>query len=92
MRRFIRRNYSIAHPDFEPHSVVKVISRNGKEVKKQPKHEKKAVTAEKKENSTQKESRNKVNAMGIQMISNKLFQQIFLNTKPSNINPDLIDK
>lgn len=95
MRRILTRHFSVVHPEFEPHSVIKVISRNKEQKKKPQQHEKPAVTSKKSEipnqNGTETNSTN-VNEMGIQMISEKLFKQIFANTKPSSIDPDLIDR
>lgn len=88
MQHFFKRNFSI-NPDFEPHSIIKVISRNGEAVKQQSKQEKKVVHGVEK---TAAEKRPNVNEMGIQMISKQLFQQIFKNAKPVKIEPEYINR
>lgn len=94
MRRFWRRNYSAVHPDFEPHSVIKVLSSSKNNVKASKKHEDKDPIADKAEtpSSAKIETRNNVNEMGIQMISKNLFQQIFRNTNASPVDQNLIEK
>jgi hypothetical protein len=92
LRRF---SSSSVHVDFEPHSVIKVISRNGGASKQQPQKKKKVVTVEKKEVPNQNEKnaeKTTQNEMGIQMISKNLFQQIFKNATPINISSELIEK
>lgn len=91
LRRFWKRNYSIAH-DFEPHSVIKVISRSGSKPKVPDKQIKKDVSVKKSEIPAQKVESGNVNAMGIQMISRKLKEQIFRNANTSSVDPELIDK
>lgn len=81
MRRFLSTNC-----EFEPHSVIKVIKRNGNAFPQQSKKETK-VSSEK-----IKESENQNNEMGIQMISRKLFKQIFGSTKPVEIEQEKIEK
>lgn len=91
MLRFWRRNYnSVAHPDFEPHSVIKVLSSS----KSSKKHEDKDASEDKAEtpSSAKTETRNNVNEMGIQMISKNLFQQIFKNSNASSADQNLIEK
>jgi hypothetical protein len=90
MLRFIKRNYSIV-PDFEPHSVTKVISSTKSNAKLQKKHESKAVNERKSEKPAKSEFRSNVNEMGIQMIPQKLFEQIFKNVKPTSVNSNKID-
>lgn len=92
MLRFWRRNYSVAIPDFESHSVIKVIPGTKPKAKVTQKYEEKVVSASagRKENSI--ETKTNVNEMGIQMISKNLFKQIFRNTNASSAEQDLIDK
>lgn len=89
MLRFWKRNYSVAYPDFEPHSVIKVIPVNKPKAVNKEKHEEKFASA----CDVPKEIRTKnVNEMGIQMISKNLFQQIFRNTSSSPADKELIEK
>lgn len=92
MLRFWRRNYSVAHPDFEPHSVLKVLSSSKANAKVKTKHEQKTACVSKAETPAENESNTNVNEMGIQMISKNLFQQIFRNTKATPADPNLIEK
>lgn len=90
MLRFWKRNFSVV-PDFEPHSVIKVISENKNNVKLPKQSEGKPDIKQKNEKPGKSESRSNVNEMGIQMISQKLFEQIFKNAKPSSVSPDKIE-
>ena len=92
MLRFWRRNYSVAHPDFEPHSVIKVISGTKPKVESKRKHEENAVSSYEDKNLETNGIKSNVNEMGIQMISKNLFQQIFKNIKPMTFDQELIDK
>lgn len=92
MLRFCRRNYSIGHLDFEPHSVIKVLSSSKTNVKVQEKPEVKVTNASKNEKPVENETRTNVNEMGIQMISKSLFQQIFRNPNASQADQELIEK
>lgn len=91
MKRLFRRNYS-TNLDFEPHSVIKVISRNGNPVTPRIKHEKKVAAEEKMENISQDNEKANVNEMGVKMISKNLFEQIFGNVKTSAVDPKHIEK
>lgn len=78
--------------DFEPHSVVKIISRAKPEPETKVKHEKKSVSAEEIKVPIKNEGKANVNEMGIQMISKSLFEQIFRNSKSSKVDNVLIEK
>jgi hypothetical protein len=87
----LRKFSSSVHVDFEPHSVIKVISRNGEVSKQQPQKKKKVVTVGPNQNEKNADKTTQ-NEMGIQMISKNLFQQIFKNATPINISSELIEK
>lgn len=92
MRRILLRNFSTVHPDFQPHSVIRVISKNTEQKKKLQHYGKRAVTSKKTEIPSQNSTESKVNEMGIQMISEKLCKQIFANTKTAPVDPNLVDR
>lgn len=88
MLRFWKRNYSVV-PDFEPHSVIKIIS--GTKVKTKPplKHD---VIKIKPESAQEAQQKSKINEMGIQMISKKLFQQVFKQTRAQQVDQESIER
>lgn len=92
MLRFWQRNYSVAHPDFEPHSVIKVMSGSRPKIKAKRKHEEKSASVCESQKEEPNKTKANVNEMGIQMISKNLFQQIFRNSNASLVDVDLIDK
>lgn len=73
LKRSLRRNYSSYEADFQPHSVVKIISKATPVIKKEKSKNDKIQLKQASENKI----RDKENEMGIQMISNSLYQQIF---------------
>lgn len=77
----------MAHPDFEPHSVIRVISRGKPNDKSKKKDEAIVVTDAQGCKEISKEPKANVNEMGIQMISKNLFEQIFRNTKTGPADP-----
>lgn len=79
------------YPDFEPHSVTTVFSSQKPKVKKIEKDEKQSDSDDKPENPIQPAYRS-VNEMGIQMISQQLFQQIFKNSKVNSVDSNLVEK
>lgn len=84
MLKLARRNYSLKIADFEAHSVKTVIKRT----KKNEENEK----TEKNENDSVNFTRN---SMGIQMISNNLYRQIFgskTSRLGSSFNSETIEK
>lgn len=90
MLRLCRRNYSVT-ADFEPHSVIKVLSSAGKNAEHQVPPPRKKIT-KKVEKTTPDANKPNVNAMGIQMISRNLFEQIFKNAKQSDVDKKSIEK
>lgn len=84
MLRITRRNYSLNLADFEPHSVVKVIQGTKKIVK-----ETKEVKVE---DDKMEKLNNKRNPMGIQMISENLYRQIFGNSRNLSFNSEVVEK
>lgn len=76
-------------PDFEPHSVIKIISGTKPKQKPPEKHE---VIKKKPESAQKTEPESKVNEMGIQMISKKLFQQVFKQTKTQSVDQESIER
>lgn len=90
MLRFWKRNFSLV-PDFEPHSVIKVISGPNKNVKPPEQHASNSVKVPKNDKPAKSGNRSTTNEMGIQMISKKLFEQIFKNAKPASLSSDKID-
>lgn len=91
MLRLCKRNYSVA-VDFEPHSVIKVISKASNNLKQPEIPQKKESIVENVEQPPHDISKSNVNAMGIQMISKNLYQQIFKNTTRSVVDKEFIDK
>lgn len=91
MLRLCKRNYSVA-VDFEPHSVIKVISKASNSFKQPEIPQKKEGVVRNVEKPTHDESKSNVNAMGIQMISKNLYEQIFKNTTRSAVDKESIDK
>lgn len=87
MRRFYS---SLNVPEFEAHSVTKVIRKKGDLVKPPRKREERIVTT-KTEEIAQNKNHN-INEMGIQMISRKLYQQVFKNMTPQSMDHDHIEK
>lgn len=85
-----KRNFCLKNiiTDFEPHSVVSIIQGTKKIVKK-PLNEKKKDDKPKKE---QKSTQNKINPMGIQMLSEKLSRQIFGSFKKLDFESETIEK
>lgn len=82
MIRIFSRRLSSVQADFEPHSVIKIISRSKPYV-------------EKATNKKVKDEGCRVNDMGIQLISEKLLAQIFTNSnlsKENQVDPKLIKK
>ncbi|CRK99798.1 CLUMA_CG013106, isoform A [Clunio marinus] len=89
MRQLWKRNISV-RPEFEPHSVIKVISKlkvnensHDEKISKKNSSEKKIARENIPEN---------INEMGIQMISRHLFNQIFKKTNNTKIGSEYIDK
>ena len=73
LKRCLKRNYSSIEDDFQPHSVVKIISK-ATPMKKNEKSTNDKVQLKK---DCEIKMREHENEMGIQMISNSLYQQIF---------------
>lgn len=97
MHRMFKRKYSSFNSnDFEPHSVIKVITKSSTVVNECVKVKDRPVIAETfvKNEIVQKSKQSKTNRneMGIQMISRSIFQQIFKQTKHEYIEPAKIDK
>lgn len=88
MLRFWKRNYSVV-PDFEPHSVIKIISGTKTKLKPPGKHE---VAKEKREIVPKVEPASKINEMGIQMISKKLFEQVFKQIKAQPVDQESVER
>jgi hypothetical protein len=82
------RNYSSFFSDFEPHSVVKVISRTGSHVQRPKTVKDTSDKDEKKEN----EIEIGCNEVGIQMISENLSRQIFGHCKKPTFQSEVIEK
>lgn len=76
LKRSLRRNYSSNEADFQPHSVIRIISKATPVVKKE-KYKNDKVQLKKVEQGCETNTRDSENEMGIQMISNSLYQQIF---------------
>lgn len=91
MLRLCKRNYSVA-ADFEPHSVIKVISKATNNLRQPEIPQKQESIVKTVEKPTHDEPKANVNAMGIQMISKNLYQQIFKNTTRSVVDKESIDK
>lgn len=77
-------------PEFEAHSVTKVIRKKRNAVTA-PKRLKEEIVTTKTEEKSQEEKHN-INEMGIQMISRKLYQQVFKNTTHQSMDTDHIEK
>lgn len=97
MHRIITRKYSSFNsPDFEPHSVLKVITKSNGIVSEHIKVKDRVVIPKKavKNEIVQKpkETKTNRNEMGIQMISRSIFQQIFNQTKNERIESVKIEK
>lgn len=90
LKRSLKRNYSSFDADFQPHSVIKIISKATPVSKKQISKNDKVQL--KKDCETK--IRDKENEMGIQMISNSLYQQIFGidSMKSKNVDEATIQK
>lgn len=73
LKRSLRRNYSSFEADFQPHSVIKIITK-ATPVSNKEKSKNDKVLLKK---GCKTKIRDKENEMGIQMISNSLYQQIF---------------
>lgn len=73
LKRSLRRNYSSYEAEFQPHSTVKIISK-ATPVRKNEKSTNDKVKLKK---DCEIKMRETENEMGIQMISNSLYQQIF---------------
>lgn len=73
LKKSLRRSYSSNEADFQPHSVVKIISK-ATVVKKNKESENDKAQIKK---DCKTKIRLNENEMGIQMISNSLYQQIF---------------
>lgn len=88
MYRLWKRSYSTSLPDFEPHSVVKVVSAPKQSTVRKKKKETIPATIDK---PAKNDNQANVNDMGIQMISKSLFQQIFKNSNSIAFDQDQID-
>lgn len=84
MLRIARRKYSVNVADFEPHSVVKLIQ-GTKKIREEAKVVK--VEDDKVENL-----KNKRNPMGIQMISEHLYRQIFGSSRNVSFDAEVVEK
>lgn len=84
MLRIARRKYSVNVADFEPHSVVKLIQ-GAKKIREEAKVVK--VEDDKVENL-----KNKRNPMGIQMISEHLYRQIFGSSRNVSFDAEVVEK
>ncbi|KAG5680836.1 hypothetical protein PVAND_010318 [Polypedilum vanderplanki] len=84
MLRRVVRNYSSYLNDFEPYSVVKIIPGTNKNIQNSKILEKTSVKDE-------KEAEN-CNEVGIQMISEKLRQQIFGNSEKPMFQAEIVEK
>lgn len=97
MIRVCKRHLSIAH-DFEPHTVIKKFTKVGSSAKIQKKPQKKVVSDANSENSPpiekppEIEIKGNANEMGIQMISQNLFKQIFGNVSKCAVDPKIVSK
>ncbi|CAO1413192.1 unnamed protein product [Diamesa serratosioi] len=90
LKRSLRRNYSSNEADFQPHSVVKIISKATPVKKiKESSNDKGPL-----EKDCKIKIRENENEMGIQMISNSLYQQIFGidSLKAKDIDENTIQK
>lgn len=92
MLRLWKRSYSTFLPDFEPHSVLKIVSAS-KSAPKQSSTKKKKNEAnpETIDKPAKNDNQTNVNDMGIQMISKNLFQQIFKNSSSIAFEQNQID-
>lgn len=84
MLRILKRNYSLNLSDYEPRRTVKIISGTKKDVKK--------VTPIKIKNDSEKKDENKRNPVGIQMISESLYRQIFGTSRKPSFDAELVEK
>lgn len=84
MLRIAKRRYSINLGDYEPHSTVKIIPGTKKDVKK--------VIVKKNKDDIEELSENKRNPVGIQMISESLYRQIFGTSRKPAFNSELVEK
>lgn len=80
MLRIFKRKYSINLSEYEPRSSVRVINSTNKDVKK--------VMVK----GINKEKAAKRNPVGIQMISENLYRQIFGKSRNPSFNAELVEK
>jgi hypothetical protein len=84
MLRIFKRKYSLNLSDYEPHSTIKIISGTKKEVKK--------VKTIKKKVDNEIKVENERNPVGVQMIPEKLYRQIFGTSRKPSFNAELVEK
>lgn len=84
MLRILKRKYSLNLSDYEPRSTIKIIQGTKKDIKK--------VTPIKLKDDSPKKDENKRNPVGIQMISENLYRQIFGTSRKPPFNAELVEK
>lgn len=84
MLRIFKRKYSLNLSDYEPHSTIKIIPGTKKNVKK--------MTVPKINDDKKEKVDTKRNPVGIQMISENLYRQIFGTSKKPSFNTELVEK
>lgn len=84
LRLIFKRNFSLNLSEYEPRSTIRVIPGTKKDVKKT------TVTKIKDDNPPKVE--NKRNPLGIQMIQEKLYRQIFGTSERPSFNAELVEK